>query len=939
MPAGRVLAYKVVLAGDAKVGKSSILTSWTTGTSPDYYLPTVSPELTTKDIDVKGCTVRLQVWDMGFGGPDTTAQFPRYVSGAAGAVLMYDTSDVSSVDNMKHWHQQISALAGPKCAFVVVGNKTDLPPADGVLTKARNFCDSISVEHIETCAQTNKNAARVFETLARELNQQAIGGAGIPTDLPTPLHARPPHSSALLKSVKLVLLGDPGVGKSSLAQRLGGSMMTPFQEDYVPTAGPEIHTRQLVIKGIPMKLQVWDASGQDLINDTKICTSVMKGMDAAVIAYDVTAQASFDSLGKWLQLVEAQAGPKIAVMIIGNKADAIGRVVPAELGHKHCEALCVPFTEFSARQNMDVTGLLGTLLEGDHPPPRWAAAVPASPVSTVPSVTADSAVTKFGAKAKMDSKVTMMLREKPSLAHGEDVKIPLGGPKPAAREIQTNSMFAEKAAELRAVHVANNADATSITNTPAATHMTKLSSDLLKNHDVHFHGHAAATTSSSSTTPVAAMDLERKLEEWRKCFRAKKSPGQEAATASTKTAPAISIATMMEGPSTNPKPTASPVPSNRSVREKSLLEHLRQNLEEPRGSEPLPKRVMDSNESLETLKNRVQYDSGANASNLYESRSMGGEKAVTDRDTPQQQLQLGVMNSGARAPNLASVAATSVDNSTATLPSGTTSIAAAAAAAAAAIAANTAATTQAVLAQANATTKTLEALQRKVPQLACHQESQSTRMPMCQGSAETEQDGNVFVPGTLTARMLAQNETHTGTPQGTPQGTPKSLSRIPSTLTTPTLSFTGYPPTEPMKNRTSLGSVTNTNTMSQSPSQSTFSRGTARPVLSSGGQIPGNAGRVTNAGDINSSPTLLSRATRDPSTGVFFQQYSQMTLPGGRIQPTTALSSHISHHGLRPPQQTRNSTGIARQAPAGASEHPLTHRAAVASSPRSCMSF
>merc|ERR1712079_945470 len=176
--------------------------------------------------------------------------------------------------------------------------------------------------------------------------------------------------------------------------------------------------------------------------------------------------------------------------------------------------------------------------------------------------------------------------------------------------------------------------------------------------------------------------------------------------------------------------------------------------------------------------------------------------------------------------------------------------------------------------------------------------------------------------------MLAQNEPHVSTPQGTPEGTPKIMSRIPSALI-PTLSYTGCPAMEPMKPRTSLN---------QPQSQGRFSRGSPRPVLSSGGQATGNAGRVTNAADISSSPMLLPRTARDAPAGVFFQRYSQVTVPGGRIQPTSpTLSSHVSHHGRMPLQPTRGSAGIARQVAAGAGDRTLTQR--TAESPRSCMSI
>ena len=81
---------KVVLTGDQRVGKTTQLSQWAHGEFREEYEATVSPELTTKEVTVAGKQVRLQVWDTGFGEPLTASQFPVYLKGASGALLLYD---------------------------------------------------------------------------------------------------------------------------------------------------------------------------------------------------------------------------------------------------------------------------------------------------------------------------------------------------------------------------------------------------------------------------------------------------------------------------------------------------------------------------------------------------------------------------------------------------------------------------------------------------------------------------------------------------------------------------------------------------------------------------------------------------------------------------------------------------------------------------------
>lgn len=358
-------SYKVVLIGDQGVGKTTLLSQWAHGEFREEYEATVSPELTTKEVTVAGKQVRLQVWDIGFGEPLTASQFPVYLKGASGALLLYDLTKNSSIDELAKWQEQVREVT-PACAFVVVGCKSD-QAKDYILQRARAFSQGINVEHVETCAMRG-DAATPFESIARALQ-------GITAKPPVP---QAPTASDNFK--KLVLLGESGVGKSSLVLRLSGEGGHAVPEDYMQTAGPEILTRQVVVNGASLKLQIWDAPGSDLMMP-KVSIPVLQNVDVAFIVYDVTSRASFDSVNRWLRLLEAQAKPGLAVMILANKTDDLARVVSEATGRARAEALRVPFAECSARCDADMSGLLDTLLQGGRSEPNWEAA-DADPAAT-----------------------------------------------------------------------------------------------------------------------------------------------------------------------------------------------------------------------------------------------------------------------------------------------------------------------------------------------------------------------------------------------------------------------------------------------------------------------------------------------------------------------------------------------------------------------------
>lgn len=115
--------------------------------------------------------------------------------------------------------------------------------------------------------------------------------------------------------LKIVLLGDPAVGKTSLVKRYVDNM---FRMDYLMTIGTDIRTKTISINDEIVKLIIWDLGGQPLFQDVR--TTYCKGANGAVLAFDLTRQHTLNNLHGWAGTVWRFVG-KVPIAVVGTKAD------------------------------------------------------------------------------------------------------------------------------------------------------------------------------------------------------------------------------------------------------------------------------------------------------------------------------------------------------------------------------------------------------------------------------------------------------------------------------------------------------------------------------------------------------------------------------------------------------------------------------------------
>ena len=150
-------------------------------------------------------------------------------------------------------------------------------------------------------------------------------------------------------SIKLLLIGDSEVGKTSLLLKYTEHI---FPDDHIATIGVEYKDKYINKDNYNIRLQIWDTAGQERFHS--ITKNIYRNTNGVLFVYDITKKESFDNIKNWiidLQSVESD----IKGIILGNKNDLSGkREVNINELKSLGEQFNMPFMEVSAKNNVNV---------------------------------------------------------------------------------------------------------------------------------------------------------------------------------------------------------------------------------------------------------------------------------------------------------------------------------------------------------------------------------------------------------------------------------------------------------------------------------------------------------------------------------------------------------------------------------------------------------
>ncbi|MCK4847724.1 MAG: GTP-binding protein [Candidatus Heimdallarchaeota archaeon] len=163
---------------------------------------------------------------------------------------------------------------------------------------------------------------------------------------------------------KICLLGDGGVGKTSLRERFLGK---GFQSGYILTIGADFAVQNLPIDGVQYKFQIWDLAGQQRFSAVRAL--YYKGSHGAILIFDQTRVDSLYNLEKWKEELYTNVGREIPFIILGNKSDLPDSIEQSEVDRfiqkSQSEIKDIPFNikylKTSAKSGLNVTEAFETL--------------------------------------------------------------------------------------------------------------------------------------------------------------------------------------------------------------------------------------------------------------------------------------------------------------------------------------------------------------------------------------------------------------------------------------------------------------------------------------------------------------------------------------------------------------------------------------------------
>jgi len=180
--------------------------------------------------------------------------------------------------------------------------------------------------------------------------------------------------------LKVIILGDSGVGKTSLMHQY---VNRKFSNQYKATIGADFLTKEVMVDDRLVTMQIWDTAGQERFQSLGV--AFYRGADCCVLVFDVNVAKTFENLDGWRDEFLIQAGPRdpdsFPFVVLGNKIDLENQ---RSVSQKRALAWCtskgnIPYFETSAKENINVEQAFQTIARNaltqdgdvdlDFPPP------------------------------------------------------------------------------------------------------------------------------------------------------------------------------------------------------------------------------------------------------------------------------------------------------------------------------------------------------------------------------------------------------------------------------------------------------------------------------------------------------------------------------------------------------------------------------------------
>ena len=160
---------KIVVVGDSGVGKTNLIKRFISNEFSENFKATIGVEFMSKTYRINKHLFKVEIWDTA-GQERYKSITAVYYKGAKGALVVYDTTDKSTFDNIDKWMLEIKDKTSKDIKLMIIGNKIDLKDEREVKNEeALKKAESLGIPLMETSALDATNVKEAFNDLLKEI--------------------------------------------------------------------------------------------------------------------------------------------------------------------------------------------------------------------------------------------------------------------------------------------------------------------------------------------------------------------------------------------------------------------------------------------------------------------------------------------------------------------------------------------------------------------------------------------------------------------------------------------------------------------------------------------------------------------------------------------------------------------------------------------------
>ncbi len=163
----RDVLFKILLIGDSGVGKTSVILRYTKNTFQEQFFNSIGVDFKSKDLNIDGRKVKLQIWDTA-GQERFRTITTSYYRGAHAIVIVFDLTKRQTYEHIQKWMNDINRFAKENVLKFIIGNKSDLTNEKQVnYEEVRSLASQMKATYFNVSAKKNENINEFFEAATK----------------------------------------------------------------------------------------------------------------------------------------------------------------------------------------------------------------------------------------------------------------------------------------------------------------------------------------------------------------------------------------------------------------------------------------------------------------------------------------------------------------------------------------------------------------------------------------------------------------------------------------------------------------------------------------------------------------------------------------------------------------------------------------------------